>query len=140
MDNSNPYKSGLKPKDQLKEALIQAKSENKNVLMQIGGNWCGWCIILHQLFKGDNEVKSTLDSKFVCIKIEDIADKGFVKKWAPGLTSYPWLSIVSPDGKLLTEQRTGFLEEGRGYNKILVLQFLNGGKIDSKGNCKSNWL
>ncbi|MFG0260298.1 MAG: hypothetical protein ACF8LK_08090, partial [Phycisphaerales bacterium JB041] len=32
--------------EQIAAALAKAKQENRRVLIQWGGNWCGWCIQL----------------------------------------------------------------------------------------------
>ncbi|WP_367111966.1 hypothetical protein [uncultured Psychrobacter sp.] len=38
--------------DILKSAIVTAKAENKNVLIVYGGEWCIWCHVLDNYFKG----------------------------------------------------------------------------------------
>ena len=32
----------------ISEGIIRAKAENKHILLQIGGNWCPWCLKFHK--------------------------------------------------------------------------------------------
>ncbi|MCD6111801.1 MAG: hypothetical protein J7J86_00885 [Bacteroidales bacterium] len=38
-------------KKDINEAVAIAKKQNKNVLLQIGGNWCPWSIKFHNLLR-----------------------------------------------------------------------------------------
>src|SRR5947208_11052020 len=55
---------------QIAEALKTAKAENKNVILQIGANWCGWCHRLHGLFKDNAEIAKTLKENYVVVLID----------------------------------------------------------------------
>ena len=138
-NDSKPYDDKLIPKDQLNNAIEQAKKENKYVLLQFGGNWCGWCILMHKYFNSTEEVKKVLNSNFVYVHINNETDKSFCETYAPSLQAYPHLSVVSSEGKLIAEQPTDQLEEGNGYNEQRVLQFLNGGIIENDHSCKKSW-
>ena len=39
------YSPSANAKVDIANALKKAESEGKHVLIQIGGNWCGWCIL-----------------------------------------------------------------------------------------------
>ena len=41
---------------QIAAALETARQENKRVLVEFGGNWCGWCYKLYDVFHNDPEV------------------------------------------------------------------------------------
>jgi hypothetical protein len=45
---------------QIATALLHAKKENRRVLIQWGGNWCGWCHLLHELCASDEQLKNKL--------------------------------------------------------------------------------
>src|SRR4051812_24119902 len=45
-------------------AVKRAARENKRVLLDVGGNWCGWCRLLHDLFTQDAEVRSLLRAEY----------------------------------------------------------------------------
>ena len=46
-------------------ALKKAESEGKHVLIQIGGNWCGWCILLDRKLNSNDTLKSALMNNFI---------------------------------------------------------------------------
>ena len=35
------------------QGLVKAKTENKHLLLQIGGNWCPWCIKFHNFCENE---------------------------------------------------------------------------------------
>src|SRR5947208_8783450 len=55
---------------QLTHALEQAKKDNKNVLLQFGANWCGWCHKLHTLFDTDKAIHSKLQNGYVVVMVD----------------------------------------------------------------------
>ena len=55
---------------QIAEALALAKRENKNVLLQFGANWCGWCHKLHALFKSDKAIAEFLNANYVLVLVD----------------------------------------------------------------------
>ena len=38
------YDPSADAKSEIANAIAQAKKENKHVFLQVGGNWCSWCI------------------------------------------------------------------------------------------------
>jgi len=88
--------------------------------------------------KENLEVRNTLNSKFILIEVCNGKENEFDKTYGPNMNEYPYLSIVSSDGKFIIGLNTGVLEEGKGYNQEKVLKFLNGGII-TKDGCSSNW-
>jgi len=45
----------------LQAAMEQAQKEHKNILMDVGGNWCGWCIVLDRTLHEDAELHALLE-------------------------------------------------------------------------------
>ena len=43
------YHPEANAKQDITDALAKAKSEGKHVFLQIGGNWCIWCIRFNKL-------------------------------------------------------------------------------------------
>ena len=39
-------------------AAAKAKKENKHIFVQVGGNWCVWCIRFHNLVEETPELKN----------------------------------------------------------------------------------
>ena len=113
---------------QIADALVVAKKENKRVLLQFGANWCGWCHRLHGLFQTNAPIAATLKEAFVVVLIdvnkEHNADinQQYGNPMQHGL---PVIVILDADGKQLTTQDTGKLEEGDHHDPAKVLAFLN---------------
>ena len=55
---------------QVAKATDQAKRDNKRVLLMFGGDWCGWCHKLHELFAANPEIRKTLGYDYVPVMIE----------------------------------------------------------------------
>src|SRR5688572_27058269 len=65
------YDEKADAKKDIAAAVERAAKENKRVLLVIGGNWCGWCFKLHDLFKDNPEVRSVLRSEYEVVNIDD---------------------------------------------------------------------
>ena len=117
---------------QIAEALRTAKSQNKRVLLQFGANWCGWCHKLHTLFKENGDVARILKENYVVVLIDvDRVDgqthnQAVVKRYDnPTRLGLPVIVVLNSDGKALTTQDTGKLEEGDHHDPKKVLAFLD---------------
>jgi len=112
---------------QIADALAVANKENKRVLLQFGANWCGWCHKLHKLFENDAQIAAKLREAYVVVLID--VNKGhngdINKKYGnPTRLGLPVIVILDADGKTLTTQDTGNLEEGDHHDPKKVLAFL----------------
>ena len=113
---------------QVEEGLVRAKKENKRVLLMFGANWCGWCHRLHKLFESDAQVAAKLKQDFVVVMID--VNKGHnadvnQRYGNPTRFGLPVLVVLDAEGKALTTQDTGKLEEGDHHDPAKVLAFLN---------------
>ncbi len=115
-------------KADIQKALKQAQEEHKNVIIQVGGNWCSWCLLFNQYIHENKEIADYIDQNFVYYhlnyskenKNEDIlSDYGNPQK-----NGFPVLLVLYPNGTLAYTQETGSLEEGKGYNFDKVMGFL----------------
>src|SRR5437868_698576 len=50
------YDKAADAKVQVAQAVARAKQGDKRILLMFGGDWCGWCHKLHDLFKTNREV------------------------------------------------------------------------------------
>jgi thiol:disulfide interchange protein len=113
---------------QIAAALAGAKKENKQVLLQFGANWCGWCHKLHKLCQTDAEIAARLKESFVVVLVD--VNKGHnndinQKYGNPMRLGLPVIVILNADGKVLVTQDTGKLEAGDHHDPKKVLGFLN---------------
>jgi thioredoxin-related protein len=91
---------------QIQEALAAAKREKRHVLIQWGGNWCSWCLVLHKKFLTDRDLAPILRNEYEVVHIDLNKNKDLTKKYAPDLKSVPYLTVLDADGKVLTNQAT----------------------------------
>ncbi len=115
----------------IEELLKQAKKERKKLLVQIGGNWCVWCLRFNNLVTKTPELKRILDKKYIYYHLnfspENKNEKAFKKYGNPGAKfGYPAFLILDSDGVVLFTQKSEDLEEGKGYNPKKVKKFLQG--------------
>jgi thiol:disulfide interchange protein len=113
---------------QIADALAVAKKQNKRVLLQFGANWCGWCHKLHKLCQTDPDIAAKLKESFVVVLVD--VNKGhngdINKKYGnPAGLGLPAIVILDADGKALTTQDSGKLEQGDHHDPKKVLAFLN---------------
>ena len=108
-------------------ALERAKSNKKNVLIEWGGNWCGWCYKLHDVFHDDAEVHPIVEKSFELVLIDSNTNRELMQTYGgkDRQFSYPHLTILDADGTVLTNQETGSLEIGPKHDPAKVAGFLN---------------
>ena len=64
-DKPAPYNEKQDSRADLKKAIEVAKKENKNILVQFGGNWCPWCLRFHALVTGTPKADSLMKENYV---------------------------------------------------------------------------
>ena len=129
-DKVQIYDPGLDGMEQIHKAVNQAKAENKNVFIQVGGNWCPWCVLFHKFSNEEAEVKELIDKNYVIVKLnwspENKNEEAMNYLDKPGRFGYPVFVILDSGGKRIHTQDSGLLELDRGYDKRKVLTFLKG--------------
>jgi thioredoxin-related protein len=99
-------------------AQKQAEEENKLILIQIGGNWCSWCIKMERFFDKSPTVKALRDETFVVMKV-NVSPENYNEEFLsemPEFEGYPFLVITDKSGNVLNSRTSGNLEEGLGYS------------------------
>jgi len=64
------YDEEADAKQQIAAALAKAKRENQRVLIQWGGNWCPWCLLLHATMTGDAQLRKELSYEYQLIHVD----------------------------------------------------------------------
>lgn len=121
-----PYDPKANPAADLKQAVEQARKEKKNILLDVGGEWCSWCHRLDKFFATNTDLLETREKNFVFLKVNfspDNENKEFLGQF-PKIEGYPHLIVLDSNGKLLRSQETDVLEEGKGYNLQKFTAFL----------------
>lgn len=126
--NIKLYDPELDAQEQVEQALRQAREENKHVLIQVGGNWCSWCLKLHHFIDTTPRLDSLVKADYVLIRInyskenknpEMMAQLGFPQRFG-----FPVLIVLDQDGKRIHTQNTGYLEEDESYSEKKISEFL----------------
>lgn len=117
---------------QIATALTRAQSEHKRVLLQLGANWCIWCRRLHDTFEKNSAVRAALEKSFIVVAVDvnhrhgkkrnDAVNEKYGNPMQHGL---PVLVVLDADGKQLTTQETGALEDGKSaHDPAKIIAFL----------------
>jgi thioredoxin 1 len=103
-------------KVEIQNALLKAVKENKRIILDFGGNWCGDCKALDAYFHQEPNA-ALLKKNFILVDVNigkfdmngDIAEKYEV----PLKKGVPALAVLDSHGKLLFSQKKGEFESMR---------------------------
>ena len=113
---------------ELAAAVKTAKAANKHVLVQVGGNWCSWCIKFHNFTTTDAQLDSALKANFVVLKLnhsKEVPNLEVLEKLEyPQRFGFPVFVVLDGNGKRLHTQNSAYLEEDKGYSKKKIMEFL----------------
>lgn len=101
------------PNLDLQTAIAKAQKENKRIILDIGGEWCGWCRKMDIYLMQNKKLGELKDKNFVWVKInmsDENENKAFLSNY-PEIQGYPHLYVLEKDGTLLQSQNTAELEE-----------------------------
>lgn len=122
------YNPSADAQAQLLEAKDSAELLGKNMLVQIGGDWCPWCVRLNAFIKGDAEILEYIQQHYVWVHIyygKDNRNEVAMKMLGnPTNMGFPVFVVCAPDGTVLHHQSTGKLEAGKGYSRRAIMSFL----------------
>lgn len=128
------YDESINQMEQIDNAIKQAKSEGKFVVCQVGGNWCPWCLRFAEFITNDSTINKLVNDNFVYIHVnynprqsdeaqKEIAAKMMKRLGNPARFGFPVFVVLDENGKVIHTQDSGFLEEGKSYNKEKVIRF-----------------
>lgn len=119
----------------IQEAVLKAKNENKHVLIQVGGNWCPWCIKMHRYFNSNKEINKIITDNYVYIHVnysKENKNLPIMKQLEfPQRFGFPVLVVLNKKGERIHTQSTGILEEGKSYDTNKIKSFLNNWRSES---------
>jgi thiol:disulfide interchange protein len=118
-DQRDPFKDAT-------AALALAQKTNRQVLIEIGGNWCSWCHKMDTFLIKNPDVFQALHSQYVLLKINvsDSNENNEFMKSLPPVLGYPHMYISTAQGKMLLSKDTGELLADNNYSKARWLSFL----------------
>lgn len=125
-----PFDPSRNAANDLAAAKQQATAEHKNILLDVGGNWCPWCILLDPFLHENADLAGMLNDHYVVVHVNmsrENQNADFLAHY-PKVPGYPYLMVLSPEGKLLHAQDTDPLQNSenlkQGYNQKRVQKFL----------------
>ncbi len=123
------YNPDADAKSDIAAAIKQAKAENKHVMLQIGGNWCPWCIKLHNFIAADPQIDSLLKADYVTVMVNVDKEKDkrnydlLADYGNPQRFGFPVLVVLNRDGERIHTQDSWYLELDKSYDREKLMQF-----------------
>lgn len=124
------YNPEADAKKDIATAVAKASAEGKHVFLQIGGNWCPWCVRFHKMVTEDMKMDSLIKANYEVVEVnyskennnhEILATLGFPQRFG-----FPVFVILDGKGKVIHIQDSGYLEQDKGYSHEKVERmFLN---------------
>lgn len=114
------------PGKDLAAATAEAKMSNRNIFVEVGGEWCSWCHTLDRFFHEHPDLEALRDQSYVIMKVnvsQENPNRAFLSRF-PFIHGYPHIFILDAQGKLMRSQSTNVLEDGRSYNTRRVRELL----------------
>ncbi len=123
------YNPKANAKKDIANAVTQAQKENKHVLLQIGGNWCPWCIKLHNYLHSNGDINRLLNDNYVFVEVnysKENKNMDILKSLAyPQRFGFPVLVVLDKKGNRIHTQNTVYLEKDKSYDGKRLRQFLS---------------
>ena len=80
-----PYHPEENAEAKIAELVKQAQAENKNIILQAGGNWCIWCLRFNNYVQTTPELKKIVDDNYIYYHLnyspENKNEKIFIYNW-----------------------------------------------------------
>jgi len=115
-------------KVEIANAIRKSEIEGKHVLLQIGGNWCGWCIAFDEKVNSNDTLRTFMENNFIVYHVnhsrENMNEDVLVSLGFPQRFGFPVFVILDSNGNRLHTQNSAYLEEGSGHSTSKVLGFL----------------
>ncbi len=122
------YSETADPRADIAAALKQARAENKRVILDFGGDWCGDCQVL-DIYMHQSPNAELLAKHFIVVHVDighmdhnvDVAEKYKV----PINKGVPALAVLDAHGNLVFSQTNKEFENMRNMRSEDVTAFLN---------------
>jgi len=130
------YDPARDPSKDLTVAMAEARADGKLVLLEVGGNWCGWCREFDRFVRADPEVEDALRCAFVVVRVNASPENGNARFLAryPEIPGYPYLFVLDSGGRLLQSMDTDDFLSGEAYDRRKFRAFLR--KWSSPGKAR----
>lgn len=120
------FDPGRDPAKDLQNTITEASKTHKNIILDVGGDWCIWCHRIDSFIKSSDDINSFIEKNYILMKVNyspENKNEEFLSNY-PKIQGYPHFFVLDENGKLLHSQDTGKLEEGKNYNAQKFIDFL----------------
>ncbi len=118
-DKRDPFKDA-------QAAITLAQQTNRNVLIEIGGNWCTWCHKMDAFLEKHPKIYQALHNNYVLLKVSvsDSNENEAFMKSLPPVQGYPHMYVSTSTGQMLLSKDTAELLDNLEYSETYWLSFL----------------
>ena len=127
-DTAKLYNPSANVKKDVADAGAKAKKKRKNVLLEVGGNWCIWWYRYDGFVKADTALNRITNENYVVYhlnfspenkNLDYLKSLGFRQRFG-----FPVFFVLDAAGNRLHTQDSGLLEKEKSYDKSKVKTFL----------------
>lgn len=123
------YKPEENAEKAIEAAVKEAKQNGKHVFIQIGGNWCIWCMRFNDFVTNDKSIDSMIQKNYVVYHLnyskENFNKKIMAQYGFPQRFGFPVFLVLDGKGNLLHTQNSAYLEEAKSYSRSNVMEFFS---------------
>ncbi len=136
---SKVYDDQRDPFQDAAAALALAQKTNRQVLIEIGGNWCSWCHKMDTFLANNPDIYQTLHSQYVLLKINvsDSNENSDFMEGLPPVLGYPHMYVSTAQGKMILSKDTAELLSDNNYSREQWIQFLDKWSLTSSTAIKA---
>lgn len=131
------YDATLDGSQQLDEAIARVQGSGKYILVQVGGDWCQWCLQLNKTISEDSQLLAAMQKKFEWVHLyygkANKNSEAMARLADPTDMGFPAFVLLDSKGVVLRKIGTGVFEEGDGYSKEKLLHFLETLEVPESG-------
>lgn len=126
--NKQIYNPNDNARQKIDSIVGVAQKEHKFVLLQVGGNWCIWCLRFNKLTQENAELKNVIEKNYLTYHVnyskENKNEKVLADLGYPERFGFPVFVILNEKGERIHTQQSDFLEDGAsGYDLKKVIRF-----------------
>ena len=74
--------------------LATQDGQDRNLLLMLGGNWCGWCYRLHDLLHQDEAITKLMNERFQLIHVDIRSNPWILERYDTAPRGYPFLIVL----------------------------------------------
>lgn len=127
-EKSQLYNPKANAAQDIKLAVAKAAQEHKNVLVQVGGNWCIWCTRFNTTVKEHDTLSRLMAENYITVHLnyspENKNEALLTKLDFPQRFGFPVFVILDAKGNRIHTQNSAYLEAGKGYDNSKIAEFM----------------